>query len=444
VIMHEFLHALGQLHEQSRSDRDEYVTINFDKISSGMSHNFDMSTGAGTLEPYDMLSLMHYSAKAFSIDGSNTIDTKPPAYSMYTSDPAKYANYKLGNRLGMTQMDAEQLATQYGCEAEVAQKSSDTSSYQCVDIAVNGLPWNDTIDFYGDVVAGAAGYGCQHYFEQYGYSEVPGAMGCQVNYPSQKYCCLCGGGITLQTWTPSAQPRSPPPSPPPPNLPPPPPKDCATCTNGFECGICLMAVDSSECSATPWNLPKCSDQLAAGEMCDNNVHYPVDPLCGTSLGLDNCIGQGGPNNQWDNYKRVECYAPPPSPPTPPAAPAAVDCTVQNTGMYSDPTCEWYANATHPDGSTNHGPSCATSTHFASQCPRTCSAAHWACPSDCFGSCGYYTGIYGCASTGSTWAINGNSYNSLGECCTVTCSTTEANAKVARKRVALEQTAIQPA
>jgi len=201
---------------------------------------------------------------------------------------------------------------------------------------------------------------------------------------------------------------------------------------------------SAECSATPWNLPKCSDQLAAGEMCDNNVHYPVDPLCGTSLGLDNCIGQGGPNNQWDNYKRVECYAPPPSPPTPPAAPAAVDCTVQNTGMYSDPTCEWYANATHPDGSTNHGPSCATSTHFASQCPRTCSAAHWACPSDCFGSCGYYTGIYGCASTGSTWAINGNSYNSLGECCTVTCSTTEANAKVARKRVALEQTAIQPA
>lgn len=203
-----------------------------------------------------------------------------------------------------------------------------------------------------------------------------------------------------------------------------------------------MAVDSSECSPAPWDLPKCTDQVVVGEMCDNNMHWEA-PYCGTSLSLNNCIGQGGVNNKWDSYRRVECYAPPPSPPTPPAAPATVDCTIQNTGMYNDATCVWYANATHPDGSTNHGPSCATSTHFASQCPRTCSAAHWACPSDCFSACGFYTNLYGCDSAGA-WTINGQSYDSLGDCCTVTCLTTEANAKDARKRVALEQAAIQPA
>ena len=53
-----------------------------------------------------MLSLMHYSSKAFSTTGSNTIDMKDAAYALYTTDPAKFANYKPGNRVGLTQLDA--------------------------------------------------------------------------------------------------------------------------------------------------------------------------------------------------------------------------------------------------------------------------------------------------------------------------------------------------
>jgi len=35
TVQHEFLHALGFVHEQSRPDRDDFVTIDFTNIDPG-------------------------------------------------------------------------------------------------------------------------------------------------------------------------------------------------------------------------------------------------------------------------------------------------------------------------------------------------------------------------------------------------------------------------
>ena len=70
------MHALGLFHMQSRPDRDSYVKINSENIQSGMEGNFDLCDTCLTYEVgYDAKSFMHYSAYAFSTNGSPTIES---------------------------------------------------------------------------------------------------------------------------------------------------------------------------------------------------------------------------------------------------------------------------------------------------------------------------------------------------------------------------------
>jgi hypothetical protein len=72
--IHEMGHTVGLWHEQSREDRDNFVTIQWANIQSGMEHNFNQHIADGDdIGAYDYGSVMHYPANAFSKNGMPTI-----------------------------------------------------------------------------------------------------------------------------------------------------------------------------------------------------------------------------------------------------------------------------------------------------------------------------------------------------------------------------------
>ncbi|XP_062393739.1 meprin A subunit beta-like [Sardina pilchardus] len=112
TIEHELMHALGFWHEQSRYDRDNYISINWENIEAGEERNFKIGTNDtnSTMDtPYDYFSVMHYPKDAFSNGNGSTIITKLPEFQDV-----------IGQRLDMSHYDVEELNKFYGCNESIS------------------------------------------------------------------------------------------------------------------------------------------------------------------------------------------------------------------------------------------------------------------------------------------------------------------------------------
>lgn len=77
TVIHEIGHAIGLFHEQSRVDRNDYITVNYDNIKPGKEYNFDRETeNYSFIGPFDFNSVMIYGSYAFSRNGNPTITKK--------------------------------------------------------------------------------------------------------------------------------------------------------------------------------------------------------------------------------------------------------------------------------------------------------------------------------------------------------------------------------
>ncbi|VTJ62042.1 Hypothetical predicted protein [Marmota monax] len=112
TVQHELLHALGFWHEQSRSDRDDYIQIMWNRIKPGREHNFNIHNDKESdflNVPYDYFSVMHYSKIAFKSGQDPTIITKMADFEDL-----------IGQRMDFSDYDLQKLNRLYNCSSSLS------------------------------------------------------------------------------------------------------------------------------------------------------------------------------------------------------------------------------------------------------------------------------------------------------------------------------------
>ncbi|MBA5639701.1 hypothetical protein H3H37_21820 [Duganella sp. LX20W] len=91
IGVHELGHALGLIHEQTRSDRDQFITVEWEHVDGGHQNgNFRIDADSLSFTPYDRYSVMHYPAPAQGWSGT------PPDQEVWTMRWKADHNARLG------------------------------------------------------------------------------------------------------------------------------------------------------------------------------------------------------------------------------------------------------------------------------------------------------------------------------------------------------------
>ncbi|CAF1133490.1 unnamed protein product [Adineta steineri] len=107
IVQHELSHVLGMHHEQSRPDRDSYVSIqwaNIDPANIKDFVKFNNSEVETLMTSYDYASVMHYGWNAFAINAS-----------VPTIIPTMNSSAVLGQRVQLSPVDIIEIQRYYGC-----------------------------------------------------------------------------------------------------------------------------------------------------------------------------------------------------------------------------------------------------------------------------------------------------------------------------------------
>ncbi|XP_041045250.1 meprin A subunit beta-like [Carcharodon carcharias] len=193
TIEHEFLHALGFWHEQSRADRDDYITIVWDRIENGKEYNFNKYNDKKSSDlniPYDYTSVMHYSSTAFNNGTKPTIVTKIEEFSDV-----------IGQRLDFSDYDVLRLNRLYNCSSSLS--FMDRCSFELESICgmIQGLGNNAVWERVTQVSAGpdqdhtnmgnCAGIGYFMYFStSTGLAGNNTLLESRIYYPKRGFQCL--------------------------------------------------------------------------------------------------------------------------------------------------------------------------------------------------------------------------------------------------------------
>ncbi|XP_078348661.1 zinc metalloproteinase nas-15-like [Oculina patagonica] len=124
IIMHELMHALGFWHEQSRTDRDDYLEVLWENVKKGQEHNFNRykpEQQDPTGSSYDFSSIMHYGNYAFSKNKRPTM--------LSVKDPM----LQFGQIAKLSSTDILQLNSIYDCKSDKSRGWSNWGNWSPCD-----------------------------------------------------------------------------------------------------------------------------------------------------------------------------------------------------------------------------------------------------------------------------------------------------------------------